>query len=320
MKRAYAVALALAAAALSQVAAAQSQPAGLDMTPIDGPVDAPAGSQEIPLYGKANPGNPADTIRTAFMGRETVLRNITYPTLTPVFPAPGTANGTAVVVAPGGGFSILAMQNEGWRVAQALTARGITAFVLKYRLNPTPKDDQAFFAEMSKMFANIGKTPGKAPEIKDPGAGQDALAAIKMIRARSAEWHVDPARVGMIGFSAGAMTTLKAVLEANADPDPATRAPDFIGFIYGPMATITVPADAPPMFAALAMDDPLFGNGDFGIVSAWHAAKRPVELHVYQTGGHGFGTGKPGTTTTMLLPEFLAWMDMQGLLTPRTAK
>jgi hypothetical protein len=65
------------------------------------------------------------------------------------------------------------------------------------------------------------------------------------------------------------------------------------------------------------MDDPLFGNGDFSIASAWHAAKRPVELHVYQRGGHGFGLGQPRTTTTMMMPEFLAWMDMQGLLTAK---
>lgn len=298
--------------------AATAQP--LDMTPIDGPAEAPVGAQEIPVYGKANPGNPADTIRTAFMGRETVLRNITFPTITPVLPAPGKANGTAVIVAPGGGFMMLAMQNEGWRVAQALADRGVTAFVLKYRLNPTPREDRAFLEEMGRIFAQVDREPGERPAIKDPGAGEDALAALKLIRSRADQWRIDPARVGMIGFSAGAMTTLTAVLDAGKDADAATRGPDFIGFIYGPMAAVAVPADAPPMFAALAMDDPLFGNGDFSIASAWHAARRPVELHVYQAGGHGFGTGKPGTTSTMLMPEFLAWMDMQGLLAPRTAK
>ena len=281
--------------------------------PIDGPAQAPAGAVEIPLYGKDNPGSPADTIEMRFMGRETVLRNITYPTLTPILPAPGKANGTAVIVAPGGGFAILAMQNEGWRVAQALADRGVAAFVLKYRLNPTPKDDKAFFTEMGKMMAAAARTPGKPPELKDPNATKDALAALRMIRARAGEWHVGPGRVGMIGFSAGAMTTLNAVLEAGAD----SAAPDFIGYIYGPMNAVTVPAKAPPMFAALAMDDPLFGNGQWPIASAWLAAKRPVELHVYQKGGHGFGLGKPGTTTTQLMPEFLAWMDMQGLLTAK---
>lgn len=286
----------------------------MDSTPIDGPARAPAGAKEIPLYGKDTPGKPSDEAEMRFFGRETVLRNVTYPTLTPILPAPGKANGTAVIVAPGGGFSILAMQNEGWRVAQALADRGVAAFVLKYRLNPTPKDDQAFMAEMGKMMSAAARTPGKRPDLKNPDATKDALAALKMIRSRAGEWRVDPSRVGMIGFSAGAMTTLNAVFEAGGDADPLTLGPDFIGFIYGPMNAVQVPADAPPMFAALAMDDPLFGNGDWSIASAWHAAKRPVELHVYQSGGHGFGTGRPNTTSTMLMPEFLAWMDMQGLL------
>jgi acetyl esterase/lipase len=303
------VALALALA-ISLPVAALAQP--IDSTPIDGPAHAPAGAKEIPLYGKETPGKPSDEAEMRFFGRETVLRNVTYPTLTPVFPAPGKANGTAVIVAPGGGFSILAMQNEGWRVAQALADRGVTAFVLKYRLNPTPRDDQAFMAEMAKMFAEVGRAPGRRPDLKNPDATKDALAALKMIRSRAGDWKVDPARVAMIGFSAGAMTTLNAILESDAQ----NRGPDFIGFIYGPMTAIEVPATAPPMFAALAIDDPLFGNGDFSIVSAWHAAKRPVELHVYQAGGHGFGTGRPGTTSTMLMPEFLAWMDAQGLLRP----
>lgn len=307
MKLAIAMALVLA-----PPGAAVAQP--MDSTPIDGPAHAPAGAQEIPLYGKATPGKPSDEVEMRFFGRETVLRNITYPTLTPILPAPGKANGTAVIVAPGGGFRILAMQNEGWRVAQALADRGVAAFVLKYRLNPTPKDDKVFLAEMGKMMAEVARTPGKRPDIRNPDATRDALTALKMVRSRAREWRVDPARVGMIGFSAGAMTTLNAVLEAGADADPLTIGPDFIGFIYGPMAAIPVPAKAPPMFAALAMDDPLFGNGDWSLASAWHAAKRPVELHVYQAGGHGFGTGRPGTTSTMLLPEFLAWMDMQGLL------
>jgi acetyl esterase/lipase len=292
-------------------------PATAQSGQIDGPVHAPPGAVAIPLYGKATPGSPSDEIETRFMGQETVLRNITYPTLTPVLPAPAKANGAAVIVAPGGGFMMLSMQNEGWRVAQALADHGIAAFVLKYRLNPTPKDDTAFMQSMGRLLSSAAAGGGKTPEIHDPGATQDALAALKLVRGRAAEWRVDPNRVGMIGFSAGAMATLKAVLDAPADGDPNTTAPDFFGYIYGPMAAVKVPADAPPMFAALAMDDPLFGNGDFSIVSAWHAAKRPVELHVYQTGSHGFGLGRPGTTTTLMMDEFLAWLDMQGILKPK---
>lgn len=305
-------ALALAMLALpASLAHAEPQ---LDMTKA--PAQPPAGAVAIPVYGSKTPGSPADEVETRLMGRETVTRNITFPTITPVFPRKGTANGTAVIVAPGGGFAMLSLQNEGWRVANALAERGVTAFVLKYRLNPTPRDDEGFNKQMMAIFAAAGRSEGKQPELVNPGSDQDALAALRLIRARSGEWHLDPHRVGMIGFSAGAMTALRAVLSA---PTPAER-PDFFGYIYGPMARVDVPAEAPPMFAALAMDDPLFGNGDFSIASAWHAARRPVELHVYEGGGHGFGLGKPGTTSTGVIGQFLAWMDARGLLTSQQKK
>jgi len=127
---------------------------------------------------------------------------------------------------------------------------------------------------------------------------------------------VNPHRVGIIGFSAGAITALRAVQKA---PTPAER-PDFLGYIYGPMGQSEVPAAAPPMFAALAIDDPLFGKTDFGLVSAWRAARRPVELHVYQSGGHGFGLGIPGTTSTGMIGQFLGWLDSRGLLKPEAKK
>lgn len=274
---------------------------------------APPGAVTLPVYGKANPGKPGDEM-SAGPGSE--VRNVTYPTLTPVLPKPGTANGTAVIVAPGGGFMFLSMDGEGLKVAQALADRGITAFVLKYRLNPTPKDDAAYRDGVMKLI--LGIASGKpAAQIADPGASKDALAALKLVRGRAAEWGIDPERVGMIGFSAGAITSLKAVLEAGSDNDPSTLPPDFFGYIYGPMDAVEAPADAPPMFAALAMNDGMFGKDNFDIVNSWRKVKRPVELHVYQDGGHGFGLGKPGTTNAMLMPEFLAWMDMQGLLTPK---
>jgi acetyl esterase/lipase len=279
------------------------------------PANAPKGSVAIPIYGKDNPGRLTDEIETRFMGRETVIRNITYPTLTPVFPKRGKANGTAVIVAPGGGFAMLSMQNEGWRIAQKLADRGITAFVLKYRLNPTPRDDAEWMREMSKMFA-APRAPGKRPDIKDPGAGQDGLAALRLVRARAVEWKINPRRVGMIGFSAGAMTAMRSLLEAPTPDD----APDFMGYIYGQMDKIDVPPKAPPMFAALAIDDPLFGSGDMGLIPAWHAAKRPVEAHIYSAGGHGYGMGRPGTTSMLMMDQFLAWMDAQGLMAASKAQ
>lgn len=240
-----------------------------------------------------------------------MVRNVVRPTITPYLPDPAKATGAAVIVAPGGAFLSLSMTGEGSDVARWLADHGVAAFVLKYRLNETPGDDQAFLAVMGQRFANAAK-PGAEAEVKEPRATQDALRALDMVRADAARFHVDPARVGMIGFSAGAMTTLNAVLEGKPGQRPA-----FIGYIYGPMLAPAVPADAPPMFNAIAMDDGLFKGQGFGIVEAWRQAKRPVELHAYERGDHGFGAGRPGTTTALVLPEFLAWMDMRGLLAAR---
>ncbi len=299
--------LVLAAFSLSASPFASAQSA-LDGPP---PAGAPAGARAIPLYDKANPGSLSD--ETPGTGND--VRNVTYPTLTAVLPKPGTANGAAVIVAPGGGFMFLSMDNEGWRVAQALADRGITAFVLKYRLTPTPKDEAAFRDGVMKLIRGAA---GMGPPVKmDPSnAIADALAALKLVRGRSTQWGIDPARVGMIGFSAGAITTLGTVLEAGKDSDPATTPPDFAGYVYGPMDAVEVPANAPPLFAALAMDDGMFGKDNFNLVNSWRNAKRPVELHVYQSGGHGFGLGKEGTTNSLLMQEFVTWLGMQGLLKP----
>ena len=112
----------------------------------------------------------------------------------------------------------------------------------------------------------------------------------------------------MIGFSAGAMATMATAL---AKPDMHLG---FIAPIYGSMEPVTVPADAPPMFAALAANDPLFAGKGLGLIESWQRAGRPVELHLYQAGGHGFGLGKAGTTSTGWFDSFVRWLDANGLL------
>ena len=114
----------------------------------------------------------------------------------------------------------------------------------------------------------------------------------------------------MIGFSAGAMLTLATAL-SDSDAKPA-----FIGSIYGPMSTMDVPANAPPLFDALAADDPIFGNGGFGLIESWKASKRPVEFHLYEQGGHGFGMYPKETTSTGWFNAFVSWMRMHGWVKP----
>jgi acetyl esterase/lipase len=243
-----------------------------------------------------------------------IVRNVTSPTITPVLPAASKATGAAVIIAPGGAFLSLSMDSEGFEVAHRLAGQGIAAFVLKYRTNPVPNDEPAFMAMVGRVMGEAAR-PGGTHAIADPAATADGLQALRLVRQRAAEWHIDPARVGMIGFSAGAQATVQTVLTgAPAD------LPAFIGYIYGPMEKIRVPAAAPPMFAALALDDGLFGRQGFGIVDAWHAANRPVEFHAYERGDHGFGTGRQGTTSTQVLSEFIAWLDMRGLLTNSTRR
>ena len=240
-------------------------------------------------------------------------RNVTEATLTPFLPPPGKASGAAVIVAPGGGFRSLSMENEGWDVARALADRGVTAFVLKYRLNQTPADLQEF-ARPPQSPGAAPRPPRASPDRAAAGMAPqlaDARAAFELVRSRADEWKVDRDRIGMIGFSAGAMLTMTTALNVRE------AAPAFLGDIYGPLSAVEVPADAPPLFVALAADDPLFPETDFGLIQSWRAAERPVEFHYYEQGGHGFGMYPKDTTSTGWFEAFVSWLDMHGMLKPK---
>ncbi|WP_457427332.1 alpha/beta hydrolase [Roseateles sp. P5_E7] len=274
------------------------------------PIAVPAQPNAIELGTGPLPGaKNAEAWHTQYGSR--FARNVTVATLTPFLPDPAKASGAAVVVAPGGGFMSLSMDNEGWDVARALADKGVAAFVLKYRLNQTPADLQENEKAMRERFA--GNTPPPRPDPEKMMAGlapqiADARAAFALIRKRSAEWKVDPKRIGMLGFSAGAMLTL-ATTTNGEDAKPA-----FIGNIYGPLAPIAAPADAPPLFVALAADDPFFANSGYGIIDSWKAAKRPVEFHLYEQGGHGFGMYPKETTSTGWFDAFARWLRMHGMV------
>ena len=238
-------------------------------------------------------------------------RNVTVATLTPFLPDPAKATGAAVIVAPGGGFRSLSMENEGWDVARALADKGVAAFVLKYRLNPTPEDMPGFERSMTQMFSATAQRPRPEPQAMVAGLAPqiaDARAAFALVRQRAGAWRIDPDRIGMVGFSAGAMLTLATTLSGQ-DAKPA-----FIGLIYGPLSAVTAPADAPPMFVALAADDPFFANSGVGLIDSWRSAKRPVEFHLYEQGGHGFGMYQKATTSTGWFDAYLRWLGMHGML------
>jgi acetyl esterase/lipase len=298
-------------------------PLGLVATAVaqDGtiyPLEAPAEPNAIAL----NTGGVADQPSRESWFRqwgEPMVRNVTAATLTPFLPDAAKANGTAVIVAPGGGFRWLSINNEGWKIAKALNERGIAAFVLKYRLQPTPPTLEGLKESMNRTFAPPPPAPtgasAGAPTVAAPSPfhpdltnqSQDAEAAYTLILSRAKEWNVDPNRIGMVGFSAGAGLTMHCVLNSK------TMKFAFIAPIYGGMGPVEVPKDAPPLFVAIASDDFLF-RGQFGLIKSWFDAGRPVEFHLYQNGGHGFGMGYPGRTTYWWFEPFTHWLDINGFL------
>jgi acetyl esterase/lipase len=300
----------------------------LHVTPIvmaqDGtiyPLTAPAEPNAIPLGTGGVEGQPAPETWFRQWG-DPMARNISKATLTPFLPKPDKANGAAVIVAPGGGFRWLSMGNEGWEVAQALADQGIAAFVLKYRLFPTPESLDGFKESMNRTFAAAtppaadGKketAPARPAQMDLTNQRQDAEAAYAMIVKRASEWGVDTARLGMIGFSAGAGLTMHCTLNSKS------MKLHFIGPIYGGMGPVEVPKDAPPMFNVIATDDFLF-RGQFGVIDSWFKAGRPVEFHLYQTGGHGFGLGNPNRTSNRWFDAFIHWLDVNGFLAAKASK
>lgn len=237
------------------------------------------------------------------------VRNVSRPTLR-VFRPAGTPAGVAVIIAPGGAFLGLEIDKEGWNVAHWFAAHGITAFVLKYRTLPTPTDQKQFAIELERMVR--GSTPGASfapPADTPPEALADATAALNYVRAHAGDYGIDPHRVGFMGFSAGGF--IARTLAQRGGPDR----PDFVAPIYPNMAAIDVPADAPPMFVAVAADDFLLARvRGFPLIESYRAAGKPVEFHLFGSGGHGFAAGTPGSPEEGWMDLMLRWMHHSGLI------
>lgn len=270
----------------------------------------------IDLYEGVAPGSEDATQEETWTrsvneaGSERWARNVTRPTLLPVLPPASRATGTAVLVVPGGGFQFVSMDNEGYPVAKGLAEHGIAAFVLKYRVMETPPDELDFARRMAELIDPTAVREGRAGiRAGIPFAVADARAALRMIEQRATEWAVDTAKLGMLGFSAGAITLLSMLTSPEPGPLPA-----FAGYIYGPMLPVDLPDTMPPAFMALAADDRLFGSQGFGLVEAWRRTGAGVEMHLYEGGGHGFGTHELGKTSDLWFEQFVAWMRVRGLL------
>jgi acetyl esterase/lipase len=249
-------------------------------------------------------------------GKDSVARNVVSPTLAVYLPSAETATGTGVIIAPGGGFRFLSMNSEGHDVARWLAARGVAAFVLKYRVVPTPEDDAEFWSEVTKWLRGQS---GKVVDLDgDARLGvMDGLEALKLVRQRAKEWNLRPERIGFMGFSAGAMVTTLTTLQAPTDGRPAFAAPIY-GAAFGKLPSI--PANMPPVFLAYASNDDLVRQPVDAFYDALLAAGQHPELHVYRDGGHGFGMSKHGTSSDFWIEDFYNWLGSLGLTKVAIAK
>jgi acetyl esterase/lipase len=279
-------------------------------------MDAAEQSEVIPLWPEGAPASEGwiqqeqETLAPPPISIK-VVRNVTQPTLTAFLPDRTMANGTAVIVCPGGAFHFLAIEHEGTDVARWLTARGVAAFVLRYRLLQTPAGDEDFVRQLEQNLADRPRFMERVRHL-GPLIVADGQQAVRLVRQRSTEWGVAPNRIGIMGFSAGGVVTTGVAVLHGADSRPNFAAP-----IYSaPWEGFAVPADAPPLFIAVADDDPFATSASVPLYSAWKAAGHSAELHIYSKGGHGFGMRQQGLPTDHWIDRFGDWLQVQGLLQP----
>jgi acetyl esterase/lipase len=270
----------------------------------------------ISLYPGVAPGSErwtwSEEENANNMYHSNAIFNVSKPTLTVYPPDSGRApTGTAIIVCPGGGFHSLSIMQEGYGVVKWLQSKGITAFLLKYRLMHTEGGDpyKQEIADRTRKGADADRS------IVADMAIADGRQALTYLRAHAAEYGIDPNRIGIIGFSAGGVVS--AATAYNYTPE---NRPDFVGFLYGggipdDIRNSVIPADAPPMFIAAATNDTYnLEMVAVALYSAWVTAKHSAELHIYAQGSHGFGLRKQGLPTDTWTDRFIDWMTLLGFL------
>jgi len=277
-----------------------------------GPAEEPAHPASVPLWADGAPGSEArqaEKERVDWRQEPALVFPIVYnihnPSVTPFLPEAGKATGAAVIIAPGGGHMFLTVDREGYDLGRWLADRGIAAFVLKYRL----ARDKA------------GNSPYKTTV--EPVA--DGQRAIRLVRSRAAAWGLNPHRIGILGFSAGGVPVMGAVLHFDAGnpaaADPVEREssrPDFQALIYAevPRGDFAVPKDAPPAFLCCAFDDTGKAAPLANLFLKYKAANIPTEVHIYNEGGHGFGvrSDRPQLPISTWSARLVDWLGDIGML------
>lgn len=273
----------------------------------------PRVSDPIPLWAGDAPGEKGDIEAEKLIEREdglVRLTNVTKPSITVYRPGQGIENtGAAVLVCPGGGYNILAMSHEGSDVCEWLSGMGVTAVLLKYRV---PRRE--------------GLAPHQAPL-------QDAQRAMSLVRKRAAEWGIDAEKIGVLGFSAGGHLAAMVMSQYDQqrsypmDPeiDAVSSRPDFAILVYPAYVQdkenpdllasgIVINKKTPPVFLVAAHNDKAYAEGSAQLYIALKRAAIPAELHIFASGGHGFGM-KKSTDRVAEWPQICAqWMREMGLL------
>lgn len=235
-----------------------------------------------------------------------VVTNVSTPSMEVYLPDSDSSSGTAVIIAPGGGLYAQSIENEGREVAKWFVERGVAAFVLKYRLVPTGQD-----GTMDIMTDGENGIREKTSFIF-PLAISDGLMAITHVRENAQKYGVNANQIGFMGFSAGGAVTMGVGYNYQSAADR----PDFIAPVYAWTTMYPVqdvPEDAPPMFVICAADDPLdLAPGNVELYTSWYTAEKPVELHMYQKGGHGFGMKKQDLPVDGWISAMGSWMAEYG--------
>ena len=280
---------AVAACALLTFVAAAEPAADAPALPVPQPLTP--GAKVMPLWPVGSPAlkvlegsdKPEQlTFSKDHPDRVQSVVNVHNPSLEVHLPPPGKANGMAVVVAPGGGNKQLVVGSEGLDIAEWLNGLGIAAFIERYRLQPYDSTVDAV---------------------------ADTQRSIRLVRAHAKEWNVDPARVGIMGFSAGGGIAVGTSLAERSDASP-----DFLVSLYGPsLQDVNVPAHAPPLFVAVGSSHFNVTNGCLALFAAWKAAGKPAEIHVYDQVSGGFGMTKRGLPVDSWNDRLLEWLTARGL-------
>lgn len=268
----------------------------------------------IPLYPGVAPGSETwdwqEKVSDSNAINAKLVYNVVKPTLAVFLPEKSMANGSAVIICPGGGFQFQVFELEGYDVARWLAKKGMTAFVLKYRVAHTFVDPLKEFFE--KMSHHEKFEEDVAPIIKL--AIEDARQSVMYVRQHAKEWSLDTKKIGLMGFSAGGTLTAGVAYSHTVESRP-----DFIAPIYpfvGGFPKTDVPLDAAPMFTVAASDDQLVPvqPNCIQMYTDWISSKHIAEMHIYSKGGHGFGMRKQNFPSDHWVERFGEWLEAQGIL------